>query len=70
MSSTTVVAYSDSFGKKVKAQFDGNVKILEALWDGSPFLGELMANEVSAINDLYLDWAKVEMHKHFAEKQS
>jgi len=64
----TTVTYSNQFVQKVKTQFKGNFKIIKALQDGSPFLGELMSNEASAINDLYLDWAKVEMHKHFAEK--
>ena len=66
----TMVTYSNSFSEKVKAQFKGNAKIHEALRDGSPFLGELMTDEASAINDLYLEWAKIEMHKHFTENQS
>ena len=67
---SVTVIYSDSFKKKVEAQFNGNVKIIKALHDGSPLLGDLMTDESSAINDLALDWAKVEMHKHFSEKQS
>lgn len=64
------IIYSDNFRKKVEAQFNGNVEIIKALQDGSPFLGELMTDKASAIHDLYLDWAKVEMHNHFAEERS
>lgn len=67
---SATIKYSDKFRKKVETQFNGNVEVIKALQDGSPFLGELMNDEASAIHDLYLDWAKVEMHKHFAEEGS
>ncbi len=66
---TAKVTYSDKFTQDVKSHFQGNDKIIKAVDEGSPFLGDLMATEASTIHNLYLAWAKG-MSAHFEKSDN
>lgn len=68
MSPTITVTYSDQFKQKVESLFHGDVEVIKALQDGSPFLGEIMCDRASAIHDIHLVWMKEEMYKSLTMK--
>ena len=62
---TAKVTYSDQFTQDVKLHFHWNTEIIKAVDNGSPFLGDLMFSEASAIHTQIAKWTE-EISNHLA----